>query len=158
TPVSRPRSQSSFGRSAPALRTPTCTRRGGALARSAANSARTTKTEFAARGGQLHGRGARQTTVEPAPVLPSNAAALATLLFACALLRPPGPGAFELPPPTGSSPVGTTRWVVTDSGRKDAFDPDRPREIEVIAWYPAALQESPSTPAPYLRAGLESVR
>jgi len=91
-------------------------------------------------------------------VLPSNSAAPATLLFACALFRPPGPGAFELPLPTGPSAVGTTRWVVTDSARKDVFDPARPREIEVIAWYPAAPEKSPSTPAPYLRAGLESVR
>jgi len=62
---------------------------------------------------------------------------------------------FQLPEPTGKSPIGTTRWVVTDQTREETFAPGRKREVEVIAWYPAA---SPSSrPAPYLRDGLEEV-
>jgi dienelactone hydrolase len=72
--------------------------------------------------------------------------------------RASAPPSFDLPAPTGRAPVGTTRWVVTDASRRDAFDPGRPREIEVIAWYPAAAHKPSSTPAPYLRAGLDSVR
>jgi predicted dienelactone hydrolase len=73
------------------------------------------------------------------------------------VLGPEAP-AFVLPAPSGTAPVGTTRWVVTDRSRRDVFDRDRPREIEVLAWYPAAPQKSPPAPAPYLRAGLDSVR
>jgi predicted dienelactone hydrolase len=65
---------------------------------------------------------------------------------------------FELPPPTGAYPVGTTSWRVTDSARPEIFSPSRqPREIEVIAWYPAVRQRT-SKAAPYLREGLAEVR
>jgi predicted dienelactone hydrolase len=64
------------------------------------------------------------------------------------------PAPFELPAPTGKSPVGTARWVVSDPSRNETFAPGK-REIEVIAWYPAA---APSlSPAPYIRDGMEEV-
>lgn len=61
--------------------------------------------------------------------------------------------AFELPAPTGRSPVGTTRWVVTDPTRAETFAPGKTREVEVVAWYPAAA--SSGATAPYLRGGME---
>ena len=53
------------------------------------------------------------------------------------------PALFELPPPTGQSPIGTTRWVVTDRSRDETFAPGRKRDIEVIAWYPAGPPSRP---------------
>jgi hypothetical protein len=89
------------------------------------------------------------------------------------------PPLFELPAPTGTLPVGTTRWIVADPSRQEAFAPGRTREVEVIAWYPAATSGPPSRPeaatarsrrsspessraeaettAPYLRNGMEEV-
>ncbi len=65
------------------------------------------------------------------------------------------PATFELPAPTGKLPIGTTRWVVTDPSRDETFAAGRKRDIEVIAWYPAA--SSNAQPAPYLRNGMEEV-
>ncbi|MEO7132892.1 MAG: hypothetical protein ABI024_01615 [Vicinamibacterales bacterium] len=62
---------------------------------------------------------------------------------------------FELPAPTGKYPIATTRWVVTDASREEAFAPGRKRDIEVIAWYPASSAAGP--PASYLRNGNEEV-
>ena len=62
---------------------------------------------------------------------------------------------FELPRPTGPAPVGTTRWVVVDASREETFAPGRKREVEVVAWYPAAV--STGTTAPYMRDGMEEV-
>jgi predicted dienelactone hydrolase len=70
--------------------------------------------------------------------------------------RAPGP-MFELPAPTGSSPIGTTRWVVTDDGRQETFAPDQKRQVEVVAWYPAASSGG-GAPAPYLRETLAEVQ
>jgi dienelactone hydrolase len=72
---------------------------------------------------------------------------------------------FELPAPTGKSPVGTTRWVVTDTSRDESFAPGRKRDIEIIAWYPRAgeageagrAREAGDTRAPYLGDGMEEV-
>jgi dienelactone hydrolase len=61
---------------------------------------------------------------------------------------------IELPAPDGPLPVGRTRWVVTDSNRTDPFD-RRPRQIEVIAWYPAAAA---GARGPYLTSGSDEVR
>ena len=66
------------------------------------------------------------------------------------------PPAFELPAPTGKSPIGTTRWVVTDDSRDETFAPGRKRDVEVIAWYPAAPGGTGSL-APYVRDGMEEV-
>ena len=63
------------------------------------------------------------------------------------------PATFVLPAPTGTSPIGTTRWVVTDSSRDESFAPGRKRDIEVIAWYPSS--SAAGEPAPYLRDGME---
>lgn len=70
------------------------------------------------------------------------------------------PPLFELSPPTGTSAVGTTRWVVADPSRQETFAPGRTREVEVIAWYPAAGTTGSPTPpeaatAPYMRNGME---
>jgi predicted dienelactone hydrolase len=65
---------------------------------------------------------------------------------------------FELPAPTGPAPIGTTRWVVTDASRRETLaSRDAPRQVPVVAWYPASL---PSTGprAPYFREGLVEIR
>jgi dienelactone hydrolase len=69
----------------------------------------------------------------------------------------PDTAAFELPAPTGTYPVGTTSWHVTDPSRAETFaGPGVRREVEVLAWYPAAAASG--NPAPYLRAGLIEVQ
>lgn len=67
------------------------------------------------------------------------------------------PATFELPLPTGTFPIGTTRWVVTDVSRDETFAAGRKRDVEVVAWYPAsAIATAEKTqPAPYLRDGLD---
>jgi dienelactone hydrolase len=70
------------------------------------------------------------------------------------------PPPFELPPPTGKFPVGTTRWVVVDPARQETFAPGKPREVEVIAWYPRAGGAGATgarDTAPYIRDGMEEV-
>ena len=62
---------------------------------------------------------------------------------------------FELPAPTGSSRVGTTRWVVTDPARQETFVTGRQREVEVLAWYP--ISTPAGVAAPYLRSGPDEV-
>ena len=68
--------------------------------------------------------------------------------------QPPAP-TFELPAPTGKSPIGTTRWVVTDTSRDEMFAPGKKHDIEIVAWYPAAGPTA--RPAPYMRDGMEEV-
>ena len=66
---------------------------------------------------------------------------------------------FELPAPTGRAPVGTTRWVVTDPSRRETFaSADAPRQVPVVAWYPAADATLSEPRAPYLREGLVEIR
>lgn len=68
------------------------------------------------------------------------------------------PAPFELPKPTGPHAVGTTAWRLTDTSRRETFtDSGEPRQVEVLAWYPATRVPSPS-PAPYLREGPIEVR
>ncbi|HET9704949.1 MAG TPA: hypothetical protein VFP85_12990 [Vicinamibacterales bacterium] len=63
---------------------------------------------------------------------------------------------FELPPPTGKLPVGTTRWVVQDASRDETFAPGRKREVEVIAWYPReGTPSAAGATAPYMYDGIE---
>jgi dienelactone hydrolase len=65
---------------------------------------------------------------------------------------------FELPAPTGRYPVGTTAWRVTDTARRETFSAaGEPRQVEVLAWYPAVARRG-GAPAPYLRGGLAEVR
>lgn len=79
------------------------------------------------------------------------------VLAAGALARAQAPApSFELPPPTGRSPIGTTRWVVTDPSRPEPFAPGRVREVEVVAWYPAVASNGAT--APYLRDRMEEVQ
>jgi len=70
---------------------------------------------------------------------------------------PPAPAAIEIPAPTGPLNVGTTRWVVTDAARPETFAaPGVHRQVEVLAWYPAA-DTTRGQIAPYLREGLAEV-
>jgi predicted dienelactone hydrolase len=77
---------------------------------------------------------------------------LSVLMFTSVWAQAP---LFELPKPTGQSPIGTTRWVVVDASREESFAPGRKREVEVIAWYPAATRSGKT--APYMRDGMEEV-
>jgi predicted dienelactone hydrolase len=72
---------------------------------------------------------------------------------------PPAPqaqpevAAVELPAPTGPYKIGTAAWHATDSARRETLaGAGVPRQVEVLAWYPAA--PSHGEPAPYLREGL----
>ncbi len=47
-------------------------------------------------------------------------------------------GVTVLPQPGGESPVGTTVLHLVDHARPDPFEPDRPRELMVSVFYPAA--------------------
>jgi hypothetical protein len=89
-------------------------------------------------------------------VLLRLSAVVAILLVTVAMLRAqPPPPSFELPAPTGRLPIGTTRWVVKDTPRPETFAPGKTREVEVIAWYPAAAASGKT--APYVRDGMEEV-
>jgi dienelactone hydrolase len=69
----------------------------------------------------------------------------------------PTPPPFELPAPTGPYRVGTTSWRLTDRSRPETFAaPGEFRQLEVMAWYPAAPGRGVA--APYLREGLAEVR
>ena len=64
---------------------------------------------------------------------------------------------FELPPPTGAYPVGTTTWRLTDRSRRETLGGTGGfRSVEVLAWYPAAPRRGAL--APYLREGVAEVR
>ena len=68
------------------------------------------------------------------------------------------PAPFELPAPTGTSAIGTTTWRLTDSARRETLaGGGEPRNVEVLAWYPASSPGRGKT-APYLREGLAEVR
>ena len=84
---------------------------------------------------------------------------LALVLLSAITARAQTPTAtFELPPPTGKMPVGTTRWVVVDPQRQETFAPGKQREVEVIAWYPRATAATGARDtAPYMRNGMEEV-
>ena len=88
--------------------------------------------------------------------------AAAAVLFAALAISSPrasplAADPFELPAPTGSLPVGTTSWRVIDPSRSETFaGPGVKREVEVLAWYPAA--SAGGAVAPYLRGGLFEVQ
>ncbi|HEX3531922.1 MAG TPA: hypothetical protein VH988_33100 [Thermoanaerobaculia bacterium] len=85
---------------------------------------------------------------------------LCLLFSAAAEPLPPAPAeAVTLPAPTGPYPVGTTVWRVTDAARPETFaGAGVRRQVEVLAWYPAAAASAAAAdrgePAPYLREGL----
>jgi dienelactone hydrolase len=67
------------------------------------------------------------------------------------------PPLVELPVPTGPHPVATTSWRLTDRTRSETFAAASAfRQVEVVAWYPAASRRGPV--APYLRESLSEVR
>lgn len=75
---------------------------------------------------------------------------------------PAAPAALQLPAPTGPFKIGTTRWHVTDAARPETFAaPGVHRQVEVLAWYPAAAAAATASAqgetAPYLREGLAEV-
>lgn len=82
--------------------------------------------------------------------------ALAVIVTA---LAAQAPAPFELPAPTGKSPVGTTQWVVADPSRQDTFATGKQREVQVMAWYPRAgatgATGATAATAPYMRNGME---
>ncbi|MGQ0732382.1 MAG: alpha/beta hydrolase family protein [Acidobacteriota bacterium] len=71
---------------------------------------------------------------------------LAAVLASAVAAQPP---AFDPPSPTGRFPIGTTAWVVTDTSRPETFAPG-PRQVRVVAWYPAT-EGAKGARAPYLR-------
>jgi dienelactone hydrolase len=82
---------------------------------------------------------------------------LAALSPAAAETPAAAPVAMELPAPTGPYKIGTTRWHVTDAARPETFAAAGvPRQVEVLAWYPAAAPTAMDRgePAPYLREGI----
>ena len=80
------------------------------------------------------------------------ASTIAAMTMGAALLA-----SFDLPRPSGPHPVGTTSWRLTDRARPETFAAAGEfRQIEVIAWYPAAPRGG--TMAPYLREGVAEVR
>lgn len=84
----------------------------------------------------------------------------ALILSVTAALPAQSPAPFALPAPTGTSPIGTTKWVVTDPSREEIFAPGKRRDVEIIAWYPSAggTRVPGAMVAPYLRDGLEEVQ
>ena len=65
---------------------------------------------------------------------------------------------FELPSPTGTMPVGTTTWRVTDTRLETFAGAGVNREVVVHAWYPSAAHTTSAQMAPYLREGLPEVQ
>lgn len=86
------------------------------------------------------------------------AAILVALRLCAATSNAVVPAAVELPSPTGRYAVGTTTWRLTDRSRRETFTGSGEfRDVEVLAWYPAAAPRR-GGPAPYLREGLPEVR
>ena len=84
-----------------------------------------------------------------------NRAIAFTIAGLCAvrLLASEPVATIELPAPTGPHQVGTTVWRVTDAARPETFAAAGvQRQVEVLAWYPAAAGHG--KPAPYLQEGL----
>lgn len=77
--------------------------------------------------------------------------------YAWLAARASTPPPFELPKPTGRYQVGTTSWHLTDTARRETFAGSKTaRQVEVVAWYPAAREDG--SLAPYLREGFPEVR
>jgi dienelactone hydrolase len=82
----------------------------------------------------------------------------AAALIGCGMAVQAQNAPFDLPAPTGRYAVGTTVWRLTDHSRPDPFSSaGGARQVEVLAWYPAAPTRGAER-APYLREGLAEVR
>jgi dienelactone hydrolase len=80
-------------------------------------------------------------------------------VLALAIVHQESSPTIALPKPTGPFPVATTTWRVTDPARKETFTAaGESRQVEVMAWYPAAAPRRTGALAPYLREGLPEVR
>lgn len=85
-------------------------------------------------------------------------AALVVVRLSATTSRAVVAAAFELQPPTGQYAVGTTAWRLTDRSRRETFTGSGEfRQVEVLAWYPAAAPRRGGL-APYLREGLAEVQ
>jgi predicted dienelactone hydrolase len=83
---------------------------------------------------------------------------VAVAALAAVFMQAPPSGPFDLPAPTGPFAVGTTGWLLSDAARTESFAAGAaPREVQVLAWYPAAA-DGRAARAAYLRNGLEEVR
>jgi len=101
------------------------------------------------------------------PSIAPGLIALALLAIALAprvvAQTPPKPAAtpgtaFELPKPGGPFTVGTTSFSVIDEARAETFsDQAEKRQVQVLAWYPAA-DGAQGSHAPYLRVGMQEAR
>jgi predicted dienelactone hydrolase len=72
---------------------------------------------------------------------------LEMLAWTVALVLAVGNPVFHYPMPTGSYSVGTTRLYFSDLSRQDPFAPNprTPRELLVVAWYPADVTAGAQT-------------
>jgi Platelet-activating factor acetylhydrolase, isoform II len=90
--------------------------------------------------------------------LMTAAAILVVLGLRAAASQAVAPATFDLPPVTGRYAVGTTAWRLTDRSRQETFTASGEfRQVEVLAWYPAAASRR-GRRAPYLREGLAEVQ
>ncbi|EME98818.1 esterase [Streptomyces mobaraensis NBRC 13819 = DSM 40847] len=60
------------------------------------------------------------------------------------------PAPLRLPAPTGPHAIGTAALHLTDTARPDPWRRDRPREVMVSFWYPAAAGPGGAEPAPHM--------
>lgn len=101
----------------------------------------------------------RNTWIAATPAISAIVMAIAVTRMNATAPQTDAPAAIELPSPSGPYPVGTTAWRLTDTARRETFTAaGEPRQVEVIAWYPAAAPRRGGALAPYLRAGLAEVR
>ena len=111
----------------------------------------------------LHHRSTRLLPASIAPALLAFTLLAPALGLSVAAQAPPKPAAtpgtaFELPKPGGPFPVGTTSFNVVDETRVETFSEQAAkRQVQVLAWYPAA-DGARGSHAPYLRVGMQEAR
>ncbi len=78
---------------------------------------------------------------------------VAAILSGLASAQSLTPITVVLPAPTGPYAIGTTSFTLVDSRRAESLgDAPGPRQVRVVAWYPAAA-DATGPVAPYLREG-----